>query len=72
MDSSASAFTIYVNDEMDDDLTDGISNVRSHGTDGHQVYDLQGRRMNFDPRNPGDRQLPAGIYIIDGRKVVVK
>ena len=49
-----------------DGVTDGTLD-----TDG-AVYDLQGRRMADRLDDATRRQLPAGVYIVGGRKVVVK
>ena len=49
-----------------DGVTDGTID-----TDG-AVYDLQGRRMADRLDDNARRQLPAGVYIVGGRKVVVK
>ena len=49
-----------------DGVTDGTT-----GTDG-AVYDLQGRRMADRLNDNARRQLPAGVYIVGGKKVVVK
>lgn len=50
--------------ECDDELT-GTKNVRFSSADSTiQYYDLQGRRLTKQPRK--------GVYIRDGRKVVVK
>ena len=53
-----------VNFFVDDDAIDGIDGVTtSKVVEG--VYDLQGRKVN-------DEHLKRGVYIIDGKKVVVK
>ena len=49
-----------------DGVTDGTT-----GTD-RAVYDLQGRRMADRLNDATRHQLPAGVYIVGGRKVVVK
>ena len=56
-----------------DGETTGIDGVTkdASGTDG-PVYDLQGRRMADRLDDNARRQLPAGVYIVGGRKVVVK
>lgn len=47
----------------DDDITTGISAVRTAIANGQPVYDLQGRRVENASR---------GVYIIGGKKVMVK
>ena len=47
----------------DDETTTGIADVRSKMSDG-SYYDLQGRKVNG--------QLPKGLYIVNGKKMVVK
>ena len=47
----------------DDETTTGIADVRSKMSDG-SYYDLQGRKVNG--------KLPKGLYIVNGKKMVVK
>ena len=47
---------------------DGVTNGRADGP----VYDLQGRRVADRLDDAARHQLPAGVYIVGGRKVVVK
>ena len=56
-----------------DGETTGIGGVTNEATDGKNgpVYDLQGRRV-ADRLDDARHQLPAGIYIVGGRKVIVK
>ena len=56
-----------------DDKTTGIDGMTDGTTvtDG-PVYDLQGRRMADRLDDNARRQLPAGVYIVGGRKVIVK
>nr|WP_232369963.1 peptidase M26 [Prevotella illustrans] len=49
----------------------GIHGVTNSATDG-PVYDLQGRRVADRLDDNARHQLPAGVYIVGGRKVVVK
>ena len=56
-----------------DGETTGIGSTMNEATDGKNgpVYDLQGRRV-ADRLDDARHQLPAGVYIVGGRKVVVK
>ena len=56
-----------------DDETTGIDGMTDDamGTDG-AVYDLHGRRMADRLDDNTRRQLPAGVYIVSGRKVILK
>ena len=56
-----------------DGETTGIGDVTNEATDGKNgpVYDLQGHRV-ADRLDDARHQLPAGVYIVGGRKVVVK
>ena len=56
-----------------DGETTGIGDVTNEANDGKNgpVYDLQGRRV-ADRLDDARHQLPAGVYIVNGRKVVVK
>ena len=51
-----------------DDETTGISKANAN-VNLNEVYDLRGRKV-ADEFNP--KRLPAGVYIVDGKKVVVK
>ena len=57
-----------------DGETTGIGSTMNEATDGKNgpVYDLQGRRVADRLDDATRHQLPAGIYIVGGRKVVVK
>ena len=57
-----------------DGETTGIGDVTNEATDGKNgpVYDLQGRRVADRLDDVTRHQLPAGVYIVGGRKVVVK
>ena len=57
-----------------DGETTGIGGVTNEATDGKNgpVYDLQGRRMADRLDDAARHRLPAGVYIVGGRKVVVK
>ena len=52
---------------------DGISPIGSDDSsfvESETVYDLNGRKMNKGSKNNGE--LKKGIYIIDGKKVIIK
>ena len=53
-----------------DGETTGIGDVTNEAKNG-PVYDLQGRRV-ADRLDDARHRLPAGVYIVGGRKVVVK
>lgn len=57
-----------------DGETTGIGDVTNEATDGKNgpVYDLQGRRVADRLDGATRHSLPAGVYIVGGRKVVVK
>jgi|GEM_PF-2422027 len=64
--SSANVFVMIINDE--DYEATGISQATAEETAATgAIYDLSGRRMGTAASS-----LPAGIYVKDGRKVVVK
>ena len=65
--SAAKTLSIILDGETTgiDGVTDGTT-----GADG-PVYDLQGRRV-ADRLDDARHQLPAGVYIVGGRKVIVK
>ena len=51
-------------------MTDGATDGAADGKNG-PVYDLQGRRV-ADRLDDAHHRLPAGVYIVGGRKVIVK
>lgn len=57
-----------------DGETTGIGSTTNEATDGKNgpVYDLQGRRVADRLDAAARNSLPAGVYIVGGRKVVVK
>ena len=57
-----------------DGETTGIGSTTNEATDGKNgpVYDLQGRRVADRLDADARHRLPAGVYIVGGRKVVVK
>ena len=67
-DSGAKQLSVILDDE-----TTGIDGIMDGTTvtDG-AVYDLQGRRMADQLDDAARHRLPAGVYIVGGRKVVVK
>ena len=66
--SGAKQLSVVLNGE-----TTGIGSTTNEATDGKNgpVYDLQGRRV-ADRLADARHQLPAGVYIVGGRKVIVK
>ena len=48
---------------FDDDTTTGINNIERAASDMEQYYDLQGRRV---------AQPTKGLYIVNGKKVIIK
>ena len=66
--SGAKQFSVVLDGE-----TTGIGSTTNEATDGKNgpVYDLQGRRV-ADRLDDARHRLPAGVYIVGGRKVVVK
>ena len=66
--SGAKELSIIIDGE-----TTGIGDVTNEANDGKNgpVYDLQGRRV-ADRLDDARHQLPAGVYIVGGRKVIVK
>lgn len=57
-----------------DGETTGIYGTTNEATDGKNgpVYDLQGRRVADRLDDATRHQLPAGVYIVGGRKIIVK
>nr|WP_309545630.1 hypothetical protein [Hoylesella oralis] len=67
--SGAKELSIIIDGETTgiDGMTDDAA-----GTKDGPVYDLQGRRVADRLDDAARHQLPAGVYIVNGRKVVVK
>ena len=65
-DSGAKQLSIVIDGE-----TTGIGDVPD-GTTDSAVYDLQGRRMADQLDDNARRWLPAGVYIVNGRKIILK
>jgi hypothetical protein len=57
--NAARGFRLFIEGE-----TDGISSVASEAADEGQIYDLQGRRV--------DSTRQKGVYVVDGKKVIMK
>ena len=51
---------------FNNDFATGINGINNNETEIKTVYDLQGRRL------PAESATKKGIYIINGKKVVVK
>ena len=47
----------------------GIESIRQRGNSDGAVYDLSGRRLSVSPVST---MLPRGMYIINGKKVIIK
>ncbi|MDO4993530.1 MAG: glycoside hydrolase family 88 protein [Bacteroidales bacterium] len=56
------------------DLPTGIATAehQATGTGGSEVFDLQGRRVAISARPEGIKSLSPGIYIVGGKKVLVR
>ena len=67
--SAAKTLSIILDGE-----TTGIGDVTNEANDGKNgpVYDLQGRRVADRLDGATRHSLPAGVYIVGGRKVIVK
>ena len=67
--SSARQFVLDFGEGATTSIADNMSETT---TTSHSVYDLQGRRMVNGQSSMVNGQLRKGLYIKDGRKVVVK
>jgi hypothetical protein len=47
--------------------TDGVNSIKVEIVKDNAIYNLNGVKMNVEAS-----KLPAGIYIVNGRKVVLK
>ena len=52
--------------------TTGIVNVNGNGNVNRNFYDLQGRRVDGSRLTARGAGLSPGVYIVNGRKVVMK
>lgn len=64
--SSAKSFCVSVNGDMISDDVTGIHQINADKND-NRMYNLQGMRVDNKNGN-----LPAGIYIINSKKVIIK
>ena len=59
------SFAVYINDEIDD-TTDGLGQiVNSQSENSKDIYNLNGQKIE-------NNKLPKGVFIVNGKKVVVK
>ena len=68
-DSGAKQLSVVLDGE-----TTGIGSTTNEATDGKNgpVYDLQGRRVADRLDDAARHRLPAGVYIVGGRKIILK
>ena len=61
--------------DLDDDFIDGIETIE-HSTfnieHSEAVYDISGRRVNNGRWSMINGQLPKGLYIVGGKKMLIK
>ena len=60
---------------VDDNQTDIESHTPDHSTEGGEIYDLAGRRVNIQMANGKSvdgKGLHSGIYIVNGKKTLFK
>ena len=69
IESDYEVFTIDISTAIHDLAAPEMVNGQS--SDG-QWYDLSGRRLSVSPAGSVPSMLPKGVYIKDGRKVLVK
>ena len=65
---NASSFTL----DFGDGNTTGIQTIENGEVNSESVYDLQGRRVESSKFNVESSKLTKGVYIVNGRKVVVR
>ena len=81
IDTGATTYSIYVEGQKDALLTAnilvldkdgaGVDDITVDGSETIKVYNLQGMRMNVSDRE-GLRSLPRGVYIVNGKKELVR
>ncbi len=59
-------FRLYFYGKMDPDITLGINELTTERMQYNTIYTLDGRRLS------SDKQLRPGLYIINGKKVIIK
>ena len=62
---SQGVFCLNFGDKQDDLVLDGISNIKGLITKGDAIFNLKGQRVD-------EKNLTPGIYIQQGRKIIVK
>ena len=63
--AAASSFSLNLGEE-----TTGIENVNHETITNNRYYDLQGRKLSDGQSSNG--KMPKGVYIVNGKKVVIK
>ena len=54
------------------DIRQHVSDALPAGPEGYAVFDLQGRRVMTADSRQALQALPRGVYIVNGKKVVIK
>ena len=62
-------WTKYFSNIVEFDTTD-IADTPAGRTEGYTVYDLNGTKVNM--KGSGMKSLPRGIYVVNGKKTIVK
>ena len=65
-------YVISFADEAQPTGIDDIENRRLKNENSSAVYDLQGRRVSVNGQRPTINQLSPGIYIVGGKKILVR
>lgn len=58
-------------DDEDDDIDTGINGIAADNNGIYNVYSISGMRVMRTENNSDLRTLPSGLYIINGKKVIV-
>ena len=59
-------------DFYDADISDSVGSTHNKGSYDNSSYDLSGRRLSVSPASSVPSVLPKGVYIKDGKKMMVK
>ena len=59
-------------DFYDADISDSVGSTHYEESEDHNSYDLSGRRVSVSSASSVSSVLPRGVYIKDGKKVVVR
>ena len=71
VDEEARSVSVSLNDP-EAQLVTGVENREQKTENNSEIYDLSGRRINSETLDSRLQTLDKGIYIVNGKKVIIK